>query len=220
VAGEGPFAQGGALTSLRAVGGLFPEAIHVVVRSDSQLQDVSQLRGTRVNLGTPASGSHYDATAVLAAYGLTPDDLAETRTDDLTTAIRRLQRRQIDALFVTALAPMRPLQQMAVDSGFRLLPITGPPLERLIQARQGLTPLILPANTYPGQKEAAPTAASVATLVTTQDAPEGEVARIADLVFARSPKTRSERLSEVVKTSGGDELRGITIPLHPGASLR
>jgi TRAP transporter TAXI family solute receptor len=219
IAGHDMFARGGSLTTLRAVGGLFPEPIHIVVRRDSPIQDVAGLRGRRVNIGTPASGTQYDATAVLAAYGLTRGDLAEARQDGVADAIRRLQRRQIDALFVTAAAPTRALQQLAVQTGLRLLPVTGGAMERLIQERPGLTPLVLPANTYPEQKEAVATVASAALLITTADAPETEVERLADLVFSRMPQQRAGSAG-VLKVSAENELRGVTIPLHPGAARR
>ena len=55
-AGEGPFAQGGAVTSLRALGSLFPEPVHIVVPAASGIRTVEDLRGKRVALGAPDSG--------------------------------------------------------------------------------------------------------------------------------------------------------------------
>ena len=69
-AGEGPFAQGGAVTSLRALGSLFPEPVHVVVSAGSPIRTVGDLRGKRVAVGAPDSGTRADALAVLAANGL------------------------------------------------------------------------------------------------------------------------------------------------------
>ena len=59
---------------------------------------------------------------------------------------------------------------------------------RLGQTRPGLTPLTLPANTYPQQHEAVTTVASAALLLTTVDAPVAEVERLADLVFRQMPQ--------------------------------
>jgi TRAP transporter TAXI family solute receptor len=215
--GEGVFARGGPLENLRAVGGLFPEPIHVVVLGDSPIRDVAQLRGRRVDTGTPTSGTHFNAMAVLEAYGLKPADLGEAREDGLTGAIDRLQRKQLDAFFVTTAAPTRALQQLGANRGLRLLSIKGPALDRLVQAHPGLSALTLPANTYPQQKEPVDTVAAVALLVTTFDAPEAEVERVADLVFARMPQ-RGAGSADVVKVSAAHELRGVTIPLHPGAA--
>jgi TRAP transporter TAXI family solute receptor len=219
LAGEGVFAPGAPLATLRAVGGLFPEAIHVVVLPDSPIREIAQLRGRRVEIGVPASGTRFDALGVLAAHGLQPTDLGETREDGPNEAIDRLRRREVDAVFVTAAAPARPLQQLAAGPGLRLLPIRGTALERLVEKVAGLTPLTLPANTYPRQKESVATAASAALLLTTLDAPHAEVERVADLVFGRMPQQHAGS-ADVVKVSAAHELRGVTIPLHPGAARR
>lgn len=219
IGGEDVFARGGPLANLRAVGGLFPEAIHVVVLSDSPIREIAQLRGRRVEIGAPASGTRFDSIAVLAAHGLALTDLAEAREDGLTAALGRLQRKQTDAMFMTALAPNRSLQQLATKPGLRLLALTPAATERLLQARAGLTPLVLPANTYPQQKTPVATVASAALLLTTIDAPHAEVERVADLVFSRMPQRRAAN-ADVVKLSAEHELRGVTIPLHPGAAQR
>ena len=70
LAGQGPFAQGGPLTSLRALGSLFPEAVHLVVLPDSPIKAVDDLRGKRVDIGAPQSGTRGSALAVLAAHGV------------------------------------------------------------------------------------------------------------------------------------------------------
>jgi TRAP transporter TAXI family solute receptor len=217
--GQHVFAGGGALTNLRAVGGLFPEAIHVAVLPDSPIREIADLRGRRVDVGQPSSGTRFDAVAVLEAHGLKLDDLADVRSHGTVPAIARLVRKQVDAVFVTAAAPTRALQELAVKPGLRLLPIHGAALERLLQARSGLTPLTLPPNTYPRQREAVSTVASAALLLTTVDAPSGEVERVTELVFSRMPQQRTGS-ADVVKVSAANELRGVTIPLHAGAERR
>jgi TRAP transporter TAXI family solute receptor len=220
LAGADVFARGGPLANLRAVGALFPEAVHVVVLPDSPIKDITQLRGKRVDIGAPSSGTRFDAVAVLAAHGLKPADLAESGQDGLAVAIPRLRRRQLDAIFVTSAAPTRALQQLAVEPGLRLLPVHGSAVERLVQLHPGLNPLTLPANTYPRQAEAITTVGSAALLLTTIDTPPGEVERVADLVFKRMPQQQGGPSADVVKVSADSELRGVTIPLHPGAARR
>jgi TRAP-type uncharacterized transport system substrate-binding protein len=128
-------------------------------------------------------------------------------------------------LFLTAAAPNRMLQQLATTMELRLLPVKGAALEALATARPGLTPIVLPANTYPGQKLDVSTVASAALFVTTIDAPDTEVMRVTDLIFKQVPKERgttgtSGTSADLVKVSAEYELRGVTIPLHPGAARR
>jgi TRAP transporter TAXI family solute receptor len=217
IAGDDVFAGGGPLASLRAVGALFPEAVHIVVLADSAIREVGQLRGHRVAVGAPGSGTRFDALAVLDAHGLKITDLAEARGDAAAAAIARLKRGQVHAVFLTTLAPTRALQELAASPGLRLLPVAEGAMQRLLELRPGLTPLTLPAHTYPRQAEPARTVAASALLVTTADAPDAEVAAVADLVFRRMPAQYSGS-SDIIRVSPDTERRGVTIPLHSGVA--
>lgn len=217
IAGDAAFARGATFANLRAVGSLFPEAVHVIVHADSAIRDVGELRGKRVDLGTGASGTHIDALAVLGVYGIRPADLAEAAQDGLDKAIERFQRRQLDAFFVTIAAPAPPLQDLAARAGMRLLPLKTASIDRLVRENPGLVALTLPANTYPGQTDAVSTVAATALLVTTNEAPDGEVERVLDLVFVRMP-AQAAGGTQTYKVSKQTALKGITIPLHPAAS--
>ena len=46
---------------------------------------------------------------------------------------------------------------------------------------------------------------------------QAEVERVTDLVFTRMPQQRAGG-ADVVKVSAENQLRGVTIPLHPGAA--
>ena len=218
VAGEDVFARGGPLDNLRALGGLFPEAVHIVVPADSPVREVAQLRGHRVGIGAPASGTRFDALAVLEAHGLKATDLAEAGADATAAALARLKRGQLHAVFLTTPAPTQELQQLAVSPGLRLLPIAEGAMRRLLELRPGLAPLTLPANTYPRQHEPVPTVASAALLVTTADAPDAEVAAVADLVFRRLAQNTGS--AGVIRVTPQNERRGVTIPLHSGVARR
>ena len=122
-------------------------------------------------------------------------------------------------MFLTTLAPARTLQQLAVSPGLRLIPLGAEAMQRIIELRPGLTPLTLPANTYPKQQQPVIAVASTALLVTTADAPDAEVAGVADLVFRRMPAEYAGS-ADVIRVSPQNQRRGVTIPLHPGVTRR
>jgi TRAP transporter TAXI family solute receptor len=216
-AGEDLFSRGGPLATLRAVGGLFPEAVHVVVLRDSPIRDIRQLRGRRVAVGKPSSGTRFDAVSVLAAYDVKLADLGELSEEALGDALARLQRKELDGVFTTGAVPLRPLQQIATTPGFRLLSLENEALSRLLESRPGLSRLTLPPNSYPQQREPVVTAAATALLITTAETPSSEVERVASLVFSRMPQQRAGA-ADVVRVSAGGDRRGVTIPLHPGVA--
>jgi TRAP transporter TAXI family solute receptor len=217
VAGRGPFARSGPLTTLRALGSLFPEPVHIVVSAASTIRTVEDLRGKRVNIGAPGSGTRYSAVAVLAAHGLKVGDLGQAGEGGGDDAARRLAAGQLDAFFVTIAAPARGLQALAAGPGMKLLPLPSRTINRLVAEHTGVVAITLPANTYPGQEEPVATVAATALLVSTTDAPDNEVENLVGFVFGRADVAASGS-AEAVKVSKDSGLRGVTIPMHPGAS--
>jgi TRAP transporter TAXI family solute receptor len=228
--GEGPFAQGGAVTSLRALGSLFPEPVHVIVTDPSATEaiaglfkgrlpigSIADLRGKRVAIGARDSGTRADALAVLAAHGLTVKDLAEVRDDGLETAAQQLRAGRIDAFFATVGAPTRTLQRLATRHPIRLLSLDAPAVDRLVTQNPGLVRLVVPANTYPGQKEDVTTVAATALLVTHADTLEPEAESALRLVF-ENPGYLAAGSALGAKISKRTGLRGIPVPVHPAAT--
>src|SRR5437899_2837383 len=74
-AGTGIFAAVGPLKNLRAIASLFPESLQLVVRGDSAIRTLADLRGKHISLGQSGSGTLADARAVLAAAGFTEKDM-------------------------------------------------------------------------------------------------------------------------------------------------
>jgi TRAP transporter TAXI family solute receptor len=216
-AGEGPFAQGGAVTSLRALGSLFPEPVHLVVPVASGIRTVADLRGKRVAMGPADSGTRADALAVLEAHGLAVKDLGEARDEGLEAAASRLRAGRLDAFFATVGAPTREIQRLATRFPIRLVSLDLAAVERLVTEHSGLVRLLVPANTYPGQKEDVTTVAATALLVTHGDVPESEAGVVLKLIF-ENPDYLAVGSAQGAKISKRNGLRGITIPMHSAAT--
>src|SRR5262249_37714941 len=122
-AGEGAFAKGGAVSSVRALGSLFPEPLHIIVSAGSEIRTLADLRGKRGARGPPSSGTRADARMVLAAHGLAVKDFAEVREDGLDEAPGRLRSGRLDAIFATLGAPAREVQRLAARHPIRLIPL-------------------------------------------------------------------------------------------------
>ncbi len=91
--------------SLRGIAVLELAPVHLVVRRDSTVRSVADLRGCRVAVGPEGSGSAVTARVVLAALGI---DLKDVRVESLryNEAAGRLKAGTIDALFVTGRDPV------------------------------------------------------------------------------------------------------------------
>jgi TRAP transporter TAXI family solute receptor len=215
--GAGPFAADGPLAKIAALGSLYPEPVHIVVSAGSAIRSVEDLRGKRVDVGTPQSGSRLNAIGVLHAHGIALKDLAEARGEGTRAAIAQLRGGRIDAFVITVGAPARVLQRLAAEHPIRLLPVSTAAAARVVSEQPGLVRLTLPANTYPGQTEAVATVAPTALLAATIDTPNDEVKALLELTFERTDYLAfgSAQGVKIAKATG---LRGVAIPLHPAAA--
>src|SRR5664279_6263739 len=59
------------VADLRLIANLYPETIHLVARKGANIKTVADLKGKRVSLDEPGSGTLVDARIILAAFGLT-----------------------------------------------------------------------------------------------------------------------------------------------------
>lgn len=137
---------------LSILGEIYNEPLHILVRAETGLTQVPQLKGRRVAIGAAGSAERRLADHVLSAYGLRRQDV---RGVDLAgeAAALALSDGRIDAMFRIAATP-DPVIAMAVTAGARLLPVTGEPAGRL----SGLHPFgmagTIAAGTYgPDQDE-------------------------------------------------------------------
>jgi TRAP transporter TAXI family solute receptor len=208
-AGRGRF-SGAPQPELRAVASLFPETIHLVARADSGITGVAELRGKRVDLGMPASGTRTNAVALLAVSGVAEGDLASVGGSSLPDAVEALAAGRIDAFFATIHAPAREIGRLATRTKVAFVPI-GPSRE-LVDS--GLLPLTLPALTYAGQTAPVPTLAATALLATRADVAPATVEAMLRLLFERPEGTATAAVAQVAVTRARD---GAVIPLHPTA---
>lgn len=208
-AGRGRF-SGAPQSDLRALASLFPETVHLVARADSGIAGIADLRGKRVDLGLPGSGTRTNASALLGVSGVVESGLAVVSGSSLPDAAEALAAGRIDAFFATIHAPAREIAQVATRAKLVFVPI-GPSRE-LVDA--GLLPLTLPALTYAGQATPVPTLAATALLLTRADVAPATIEAMLGLLFAPREGKATAAVSQVSVARARD---GLTIPLHPAA---
>jgi len=97
---------------------LFTQVVHVLIRPHLYISSVADLRNKpTVWLGNDQSGGYLTAQRVLAAAGLSLDDVkivpvtpTETGIEPLQAALVKLQKMDLDALFFTGTAPTTAIQ--------------------------------------------------------------------------------------------------------------
>lgn len=203
--------------NLRAIANLYPEEMHVVVRKDSKISTLSDLRGKRVSLDMAGSGTRADALMVLGAAGVDQNDM-ELFDFSLDQAAKALDLDQVDAFFYFGGYPSPAISRLASQSEIRLVPIDDNIIDQLAQKSGFFAKAKIPAGTYPGLDQAINTLSVGAIWVTDAD-------QDADLIHAITRVLWNDNtLSKMGQghPTGRRMLRenalmGLGLPLHPGA---
>lgn len=214
VTGQGTFAENGPMSHLRAVASLFPEPVHIVVRTDSGISSLADLAGRRVALGSPQSGSRHTALRLLVRAGIDPAGLARVEYVDPADALERLAAGELDAVIEVASAPWHQLQAALATAPLRIMALDAGQAGRFGAELHGLVPLTIPAHTYAGQATAVQTVAATAMLVAHSDVAEATVEAVLEYFYSAA----AERGGVLATRLSKERARtGITIPMHEGA---
>jgi hypothetical protein len=216
--GTGLFAGRPRLEDLRLLANLYPESVQIVVRRDSGIRSVGDLRGRRVSLDEPGSGTLIDARFVLEAHDLTEADL-QAEYLKMGPAADRMRDGALDAFFVVAGWPVGAISELSESlGGVDLVPIDGQPAERLMQRHEFFARDVIPAGAYAGSVETA-TVAVGAQFVASSRLPD-------DLAYAVVRSLWNDNTRKLLDTGHpkGRQIRmesalaGAGIPVHDGAA--
>ena len=114
--------------TLRAIANLYPESFHLVVRKGSGIKSIKDLKGKRMSLDEPGSGTLVDARLILAAYGMTEKDIKAEYLKPQQAA-DKLKDGALDAFFSVSGWPQGAISELAATTGIDLVPIDGPDAE-------------------------------------------------------------------------------------------
>jgi len=214
--GQGKFKQ---KVELRTLAVFYPQKNHVVTLEGNGIEKMADLKGRRVSVGSPGSGSEIIAVRVLEAYGINPDkDIVKQRLG-VAEAVNALKDRKIDAFIHNAAVPIPAVVDLGASPGVRLKLIDHAEAVAAMNSKFG--PLYsagsLPAKMYPGQTKEATTVDVWAVLLTND--------KLSDKIAYDTVKTLFEKKPDLLLVARDAEymtfenqFSGNTpIPFHPGA---
>jgi len=202
---------------LRLIANLYPESVHVVVKKGSGIKSVADLKGKRVALDEPGSGTIVNARAILAAYGVSEKDIKPEYIKP-NQAGDKMKDGSLDAFFFTGGAPAGAIAELASSgSGIEILPIDGPQGEALRKASPFFAADNIPADTYKGVG-AVNTLAVGAQWVTSDKADANTVYEITKALYAEAAqKQLANGHAKGKYITKENAVKGAGIPFHPGA---
>ena len=215
--GTAKFKKAGAFKELRAIFSLHAEPFTVVARADSGIKNLDDLKGKRVNIGNPGSGSRGTMEVLMKAKGW--DKKSFKLATELTSVeqAKALCDNKIDAMVFTVGHPSGSIKEATSTCDSTLVNITGPVVEDLIKNNDYYRSATIPAAMYKGNKQKVKTFGVGATFVTSSDVHEDIIYNVVKSVFENfenfkkyHPAFANLKKSEMIKD-------GLSAPLHRGA---
>ena len=201
-----------AVKDLMAIGGLYPETVQLVTTKDSGIKSFADLKGKKVSVGAPGSGTLANAEQLLEIHGLSLNDI-DAQNLDFGESTDGIQSGQIDAAFITAGYPTGAVEALNATNGVYIVPVEAAKAEELIAKYPYYAVDKIPAGTY-GLEADIPAVSVGAMLAVKKDLPEDLVYAMTKAIYDNTDKI-SHAKGAFIKAETG--LDGIGIEVHPGA---
>jgi len=202
-------------TNLRLLAPLYPNVTHILVATGSSVNKIEDLRGKRVSVGPPGSGTEQLAKIILEANGLTYDDV-EVRYLSFTESADALRDGAIDAAIISAGYPASAVLDVLTRRAARLIALDSAVQSDLVARYPYFDDGIIPAEAYPQMTQAIPTLVTLNWIVGTADTDPAVVQRLLSTI--RDSREWLEQVNAIVGQIDLRRLVGRTpIPVHDAA---
>lgn len=203
---------------LRAVFSLHPEPFTLMARNDANISSFDDLKGKRVNVGDPGSGTRATMNVILAAKGwdasvfkvaseLKPAEMASVMCDN-----------NLDAITYNVGHPNGALKEAAASCETHLVPVSGTEIDQLVEKYPYYAKATIPGGLYIGSDNPVETFGVYATLVSSSDVDADTVYAVVKAVFDNFD--RFKRLHPAFANLKEEEMvkNALSAPLHEGAA--
>ena len=214
--GEKPFRE------LRAIAGVYREAVYLAASRGANIADVAGLKEMRVSIGLRGSGTQEAALQVLDAHGLT-QRMMSIGEHDTATAIDLMLRGQLDAFFVVDALPSPVIRSIADRGSIDIVPIDGEDAAKLTGPNSNFQRLAIPDGLYRFVPETLTLGVSMIWVVN-ENADADIVYEITKALFRRSNSVllSGARMPGLLPGGEGEEeelaILSLPVPLHDGAA--
>jgi TRAP transporter TAXI family solute receptor len=204
------------VADLRLIANLYPETIHVVARKGAGIKSVADLKGKRVSLDEPGSGTLVDARIIWPRMASPKGHQAEYLKPN--QAGDKMKDGGLDAFFFVGGYPTGAISELASSGGgIELVPVTGPEVDKMLKDYGFFAPDTIPANTYKGV-DAVKTIAVGAQWVTSTKQPDALIYEVTKAMWndnSRKQLDAGHAKGKAIQASLATA--GAGIPFHPGA---
>ena len=202
------------LKKLRTIAAIYPNYIQIVAAADSGIKTLADLKGKRISVGAPKSGTELNARDIFRGAGMTYKDFGKVEYLPFGESVELMKNRQLDATLISAGLGVAAVRDLATSVKIIIVPIPPEAVAKIGEA--AYQPGTIPAKTYENQNDAVPSVAVQNFLVTHEGV-------AADTVYTMT-KSMFDNLDQMVAAhaaakaiSKESAAKGSPVPLHPGA---
>ena len=205
----------GKLEDVRAIAYLYPEVIQIVVKADGNINSFADLKGKKVGVGAPGSGTEANFRQLMDIYGLSYDVIDEQFLS-FSECADRFKDNQIDAFLIVAGIPNSAIMDISTQHSIKVLNFSDDMIAKINQKYPFLSAVSIPVNTYKNQSTEIKTVAVRATLVANAKVKDDVIYNVTKLLFDNLP-TLAQGHSKGSEIKLENATQNMTIPFHPGA---
>ena len=201
------------LDNLRGIAGIYPNYVHIVAAKSANIKSIADLKGKRVSVGAPKSGTELQARAILKAAGMSYKDLGKVEYLPFGQSVELIKNRQLDATVQSAGLGVASIKDLANSVDITIVEITASIIAKLGAPYVSAT---IPAGTYKGVDKDALTAGIVNFLITSKKVSTDTVYQMTKNLFENLPTlVATHKAAKNIDINKA--LTGMPVPLHPGA---
>ena len=202
------------LKKLRTVAAIYPNYIQIVAGADSGIKTLADLKGKRVAVGAPKSGTELNARDIFKAAGMSYKDFAKVEYLSFGESVELIKNRQLDATLISAGLGVAAIRDLATALKISIVPIPADVVAKIGEA--AYQPGTVPANTYGGQTDAVPTVVIQNFLVSHEGVPADTVYKMTKAMFDNLADLHAAHAAAKA-ISRENAPKAPPVPLHPGA---
>jgi hypothetical protein len=195
---------------------MYPHHYHVVTLQDKDIKTIYDIKGQRVSVGAPGSGTEFKTNLVLQdALGIPYSSFKVFRLS-FTENANALKDGTIDVGIWDVAAPTSSIMYLSMTRDIYILPFSKADIDQICEKFPFYSPFEMPAGTYKGQDKPVPNPSVWNTVACTASLDEELVYNLVKQVFAHIDYLKN--IHPFAKyTTPENAVRHSVIPLHPGA---
>jgi TRAP transporter TAXI family solute receptor len=207
----------GAFKELRSVFSIHAEPFNVVARRDSGIKTFEDLKGKKVNVGNPGSGSRGTMEVIMEKMGWTMDDFALASELKSSEQAAALCDGKVDAITFAVGHPNGSIKEATTSCDAILVPVDNAAAHALADDNPYYAMTSIPGGMYEGTDTDTATFGVAATFVSSTKTDEETVYQIVKTVFENFDRFKKMHPAFAHLKESDMIINNLSAPLHDGA---